>query len=132
MNEIYHYPYLCVGWFGLFITAMNLIPVGQLDGGHIMYALVGSKQGVIARIFWGILIAIGLLGIAPLLGMHIELGTVGWLLLAGILFFLIKLDHPKVYDDYSLNANRKILGWSSFIIFILIFPPVPFYELPIK
>jgi membrane-associated protease RseP (regulator of RpoE activity) len=129
MNEIYHYPYLCVGWFGLFVTAMNLIPVGQLDGGHILYALIGSKQGIIARVFLGILIVIGLLGFAPFLGLHIELGTVGWLLWAGILFFLVKLDHPKIYDDYTLNTGRKFLGWSAFIMFILIFPPIPFYEL---
>ncbi len=42
MSEIYHYPYLCVGWFGLFVTAMNLVPVGQLDGGHIFYSMFGK------------------------------------------------------------------------------------------
>jgi hypothetical protein len=91
--------------------------------------LIGSKQGIIARVFLGILIVIGLLGFAPFLGLHIELGTVGWLLWAGILFFLVKLDHPKIYDDYTLNTGRKFLGWSAFIMFILIFPPIPFYEL---
>ncbi len=44
MSEVYHYPYLCVGWFGLFITSMNMIPVGQLDGGHISYTMFGGKN----------------------------------------------------------------------------------------
>ena len=43
MNEIYHYPFLCVGWFGLFLTALNLIPVAQLDGGHILKASIGNR-----------------------------------------------------------------------------------------
>ena len=51
MSEIYHYPFLCVGWFGLFITAMNMIPVGQLDGGHIIYSMCGfEKHFQIAKI----------------------------------------------------------------------------------
>ena len=44
MSEIYHYPLLCVGWFGMFITAMNMLPVGQLDGGHISYTMFGEKN----------------------------------------------------------------------------------------
>jgi len=43
MSEIYHYPFLCAGWFGLFITSMNMIPVGQLDGGHISYSMFGEQ-----------------------------------------------------------------------------------------
>jgi len=43
ITEVYHYPYLMTGWFGLLITSMNMIPVGQLDGGHIIYSMFGSK-----------------------------------------------------------------------------------------
>ena len=61
MNEIYHYPFLCVGWFGLYVTALNLLPFGQLDGGHIMYALFGRYQHVIGRILWWIMFAFTIL-----------------------------------------------------------------------
>ena len=129
MNEIYHYPFLCVGWFGLFITALNLIPIGQLDGGHILYALIGRKQGIFARIFFGSLIVIGLSSFIPLPYFSIHAGTVGWLVFALILYFLIKLDHPPIYDDAELDPTRKLIGWITIVIFIFTFLPVPFYEL---
>ncbi len=129
MSEIYHYPFLCVGWFGLFVTALNLMPVGQLDGGHIMYALVGKRgQGFIARIFFVLLIASGILSFLPLIGVKIYLGTLGWLVWAFILFFIIKLDHPEIPDYEPLSRNRQVLGWIAFAIFVLTFPPVPFFE----
>src|SRR5713226_1631009 len=99
MNEIYHYPFLCVGWFGLFVTALNLIPVGQFDGGRILYAMIGRGQGIIARGFLVILFLIGLSGFLPFLGFNVQPGTVGWLLWAAILFFIVKLDHPPIADD---------------------------------
>jgi membrane-associated protease RseP (regulator of RpoE activity) len=129
MNEIYHYPFLCVGWFGLFITALNLIPIGQLDGGHILYALIGRKQSIFARIFFGTLIVIGLSSFIPLPYFSIHAGTVGWLVFALVVFFLIKLDHPPLYDHTELNRTRKYIGWITIVIFILTFLPVPFYEL---
>jgi membrane-associated protease RseP (regulator of RpoE activity) len=60
MNEIYHYPFLCVGWFGLFVTVLNLLPFGQLDGGHIFYAMFGRTQWKIARISWWLIFIFGL------------------------------------------------------------------------
>lgn len=129
MNEIYHYPFLCVGWFGLFITALNLLPIGQLDGGHILYALIGRKQSIFARIFFGTLIVIGLSSFIPLPYFSIHSGTVGWLVFAIVVFFLIKLDHPPLYDNTELNRTRKYIGWITIAIFILTFLPVPFYEL---
>ena len=59
LNEIYHYPFLCVGWFGMFVTSLNLLPLGQLDGGHIAYAMFGNKQRVIAKIAWYGMIFLG-------------------------------------------------------------------------
>lgn len=129
MNEIYHYPFLCVGWFGLFVTALNLIPIGQLDGGHILFAIIGKGQGIIARIFLTILVLIGLAGFLPFIGLDIQPGTIGWLLLALILVFLVKVDHPPVPDDSELDAPRKKLGWATFAFFVTSFAPVPFFEL---
>lgn len=132
MNEIYHYPYLCVGWFGLFITSLNLIPVGQLDGGHILYALVGKKQGLIARLFFLFLIGIGISGFLPFLGIDAQPGTIGWLLWAGILFFIIKLDHPEIPNPEPLDVRRQTIGWLTMIIFVISFTPIPFLELALN
>jgi len=129
MNEIYHYPYLCATWFGLFITAINLMPVGQLDGGHILYALVGGKrQTTIAKVFFGALVAIGLLGLAPFLDERIRFGTTGWLVWALMMVFLIKLRHPDVPDLERLDDRRRMLGWATLVLLFLIFPPIPFME----
>lgn len=128
MSEIYHYPYLCVGWFGLFVTAMNLMPVGQLDGGHIIYSMFNEKkQEAIASISMIILLLLGVLGVLnPLMNLEIHYGWSGWLLWAVILFFFIKVKHPPVGCFEELNLGRKILGYLAILIFILSFSPTPF------
>ncbi len=128
MSEIYHYPYLCTGWFGLFVTAMNLVPVGQLDGGHIIYSMFGSKKHeTIAGITLSILILLGILGIIQsFIPLGINIGWSGWLFWAIILFFIIKMKHPEVYTFNELDLKRKIIGYFSFLIFILSFTPNPF------
>ncbi len=129
MNEVYHYPYLCAGWFGLFVTAINLMPVGQLDGGHILYALVGSKwQTVVAKVFFGALVLIGLIGLLPFIDPGFRFGTAGWLVWALMMFFLIKLKHPEIPDPEPIDETRRMLGWATLILLIAIFPPVPFME----
>jgi membrane-associated protease RseP (regulator of RpoE activity) len=132
MNEIYHYPFLCVGWFGFFITSLNLIPIGQLDGGHILYALIGKKQGIVARIFFIVIIIIGLSSFLPGKYFSIEAGTIGWLVFAFILFFIIKLSHPPILDETPLDSKRKTQGWIAILIFIISFVPTPLYELTQK
>ncbi len=129
MNEIYHYPFLCVAWFGLFVTALNLIPVGQLDGGHILYAMIGKGQGTIARAFLVTLLLIGLSGFLPFVGFNVQPGTIGWLVWAAILIFIVKIDHPPIPDDTELDQGRIMLGWATFFIFIISFAPIPFFEL---
>lgn len=128
MSEIYHYPFLCVGWFGLFITSMNMIPVGQLDGGHITYAMFGEKkQYSIASIAMLILIVIGVIGfLSMLLEFTFYFGWSGWLFWAVILYFIIKVKHPPVYDETEIDSRRRFVGYLCYAIFILSFSPAPF------
>lgn len=128
MSEIYHYPYLCVGWFGLFVTAMNLIPVGQLDGGHIIYSMFGEKiHEAIASVAMIVLLFIGGIGIvSSFFDIHISFGWSGWLLWTFILYFFIKIKHPPVPYFEPLSIGRKILGYAAIVIFILSFSPTPF------
>ncbi len=125
MNEIYHYPFLCVGWFGLFVTAMNLIPVGQLDGGHIAYAMLGNRHRFIARFAFGFLLVLGLAGGLSYFRIGSGFGWVGWLLWAAILYFIIKLDHPTISDPEPLSPNRMMAGWIALGIFVVSFTPTP-------
>ncbi len=151
MNEIYHYPFLCVGWFGLFVTAMNLLPFGQLDGGHILYAMFGRKQHTIAKISWWFLLVLGLGNgfgylysllqidipgyffitlqdyFLPVLQWISEnaawyfMGWSGWLFWAFLSRFFIKLPHPIVEDENPIGRKRIILGWVSIVLFFLTF-----------
>jgi membrane-associated protease RseP (regulator of RpoE activity) len=128
MSEMYHYPFLMAGWFGLLITSMNLMPVGQLDGGHVIYGMFGSRvQEKVASVFMAFLITSGFLGVVEsYFDVADAYGWAGWLFWAGVLYFAIKVKHPPVYLRFELDLKRKILGWFAIIIFILSFIPVPF------
>lgn len=141
MTEIYHYPFLCVGWFGLFVTALNLMPIGMLDGGHITYSMFGEKHKIIARATFVGLVIIGLPSILdPLLrwaaesiighdpGQIIpftEYSSFNWLLWALIGYYVIKLYHPPVPDESPLDALRMAIGWATLGIFVICFSLVP-------
>jgi membrane-associated protease RseP (regulator of RpoE activity) len=127
MSEIYHYPYLVAGWFGLLVTAMNMIPVGQLDGGHISYTMFGNKTHYkISAISSIALLVMGFGGLLDsFLELNIGIGWSGWLFWAFILYFIIKLKHPPVADTLPLDKKRIYLGYVGFIIFILSFSPAP-------
>ncbi len=127
MTEIYHYPFLTAGWFGLFVTSMNMIPVGQLDGGHISYTMFGERQQYnISVISFIILFILGVTGLVETsFGMHLGFGWSGWLFWALVLFFIIKLKHPPVMDTQPLDSKRMMIGYISFIIFVLSFSPAP-------
>jgi membrane-associated protease RseP (regulator of RpoE activity) len=142
MSEMYHYPLLCVGWFGLFVTAMNLIPIGQYDGGHVVYTLFGDKHRKIARASFIVLIALGLPAILDSLireiagyFVHQPMGQVipfaqyswtGWFIWAVISYYVVKLYHPPIPDDTPLDGRRILIGWVTIVVFILCFSFSPF------
>ncbi len=101
------------GWVGFLVTALNLMPMGQLDGGHIAYALFGRGQRIVSRIFVGLLVVMGIAFYA------------GWLVWAALVL-IIGVDHPPVSDDeVGLDRKRTVIGWVCFILFIVTFIPVP-------
>ena len=105
-------PMAFAGWAGLFVTMLNLLPIGQLDGGHIAYALFGKHQRKVARFTVFALIPLGIF-------------WMGWFLWA-VLAFVINLNHPPTLnDELPLDRNRKIIGFVSLAIFLLCFTPVP-------
>lgn len=96
MWEMYHYPFLFAGWLGLFFTALNLMPVGQLDGGHILYCLIGYRRHrIFARIFFTTLVMLGGVGAVPVLNLLLEgydnyLASLSWSIWSLIAFMMIR------------------------------------------
>ena len=137
MNEMYHYPFLCVGWFGLFVTSLNLLPIGQLDGGHLTFGMFGKWHLMISRVFFYVMILLGLLGLYDFFimsgyipGRPLMIGWSGWLFWALLVWFVIKLRHPPVPDMTPLDRRRKIIGWITIGIFLLSFTPLGIYDMP--
>ena len=112
--DIVLHPVGFAAWFGLFVTSLNLIPIGQLDGGHVAYALWGSRQRTIAFAIVPVLIALGFVGWP---------GWWLWAFMAGLWGF----GHPPVRDLHiPLGRKRIAVGWIAFAVFVLTFAPVPF------
>ncbi len=111
--DVMLHPVAFAGWIGLLVTSLNLLPVGQLDGGHIVYALFGEKHSLIAKITIPVLIVMGIT-LWP-----------GWLVWAVLMLIMGYKHPPVVYPHIQLDKNRKIIGWISFGIFILTFTPMP-------
>jgi membrane-associated protease RseP (regulator of RpoE activity) len=111
--SIYLHPIAFAGWVGILVTALNLFPVGQLDGGHVSYALFGKKSRNLGRIFLGLFIVMGIFF------------WVGWFIWALLIFFL-GLRHPRVLDEEEhLSPRRRFIGYVVILIFILSFIPDP-------
>jgi membrane-associated protease RseP (regulator of RpoE activity) len=117
-EDVFLHQVAFAGWAGLLVTALNLIPAGQLDGGHISYALLGRKG---ARVVTWIVIA-ALAGLSFL--------WTGWLLwLALVLLFGRQQDMPL--DDLTeLTIGQRVFAATMFLVFILVFVPVPMLQVP--
>jgi len=113
--EINLHPIGIAAWFGFFATALNLLPVGQLDGGHVSYALFGNIHRRISQALLFTLIPLGIFY------------WQGWLLWSTVLLF-IGLRHPITLDDSVPLKQRHVwLGWIGLAMFVLCFTPMPFY-----
>ena len=122
-------PIAFAGWVGLFITAFNLFPVGQLDGGHITYALTGARHRLIGRLTFACLLGLGSYGLYSLMAelpAGWPVGWPGWLALA-VLLTLFGRDHPPPHHPgIPLDPRRRAVGFLCLVIFLLCFTPVPF------
>ena len=118
-------PVAFAGWVGLFITAFNLFPVGQLDGGHVSYAVFGPWHRYIARATFALLMGLGLHGIFWEM-LELPPGWPGWIFLA-LLLALLGRDHPApFYPNIPLDRRRRRIGVLCFAVFASCFSPVPF------
>ena len=107
------HPVLIAGWFGFFLTFLNMLPVGQLDGGHVWYALVGSKQKHVGRVALVSLFGLGLV-------------SVGWIMLATLVLLILRIGHPPVVDEsVGLGRGRLAVGIAMIVFFALLFVAVP-------
>lgn len=107
-------PLLFAGWVGVFLTGLNLLPISQLDGGHIMYGLLGRKAHNVA---WGVLAGGGLYMLLT--------GDQSYLLIF-MLLVLLGVRHPPTADDRApLGAGRTLLGWLTMALFLVCFVPRP-------
>jgi len=112
--DVLLHPVAFAAWFGLFVTSLNLIPIGQLDGGHVAYALWGNRQRTMAFAVIPLLIMLGFVGWP---------GWFIWAFMAGVW----GLGHPPVVDpQVPLGRGRVLVGWIAFAVFVLTFAPVPF------
>ena len=111
------------GWAGLLVTALNLVPVGTLDGGHVAYGLFGEKARKIFPFIIGLLIALSLLPVA--LTFSIRSFNFSWMLWVFILLWLGKVRTQPLDDISELDAPRRALGFFMLIVFVLLFTPIP-------
>lgn len=108
------HPIAFAAWIGFFVTCLNLLPMGQLDGGHISYAIFGKKHRQISK---------GMILILVTLGLFTWQGWLMW----GFLALLLGIGHPPPLNPQTpLTRRQRLTGWISIVLFILTFIPNPF------
>jgi membrane-associated protease RseP (regulator of RpoE activity) len=112
---LYTHPMADAAWVGFFVTALNLFPVGQLDGGRIAYALFGRRHRVI-----------GVATFVALLALGAVTGAANWMVWGALLFFLVGFHHGPPLDDVTpLAPVRWIVGALCLLLLVLLIPPIP-------
>jgi membrane-associated protease RseP (regulator of RpoE activity) len=114
--DVHLHPVAFGAWAGLFVTGLNLIPAGQLDGGHIVYALIGHRARYLTT---GLVVALALLGVR----------WPGWFLWAGLLFLFRQTFAVPLDDITRLGPWRMVLAVAMLVLFVVVFTPVPLVPL---
>jgi membrane-associated protease RseP (regulator of RpoE activity) len=114
--DVMIHPIAWAGWAGLLVTALNLIPAGQLDGGHIVYVLLGKRARLLFPFILGGLLILGLIG------------WQGWWLWAILIFLFGRLYAEPLDQITTLDSRRKAVAVLGVILFILVFTPVPLVQ----
>ncbi|MBS0266847.1 MAG: hypothetical protein JSS02_33275 [Planctomycetes bacterium] len=125
-EDILNNPMVHAGWVGIFITALNLMPIGQLDGGHVLYCLIGRRAHWVARGLWfgGLAFA----GIQALRGQSEYL--IGWSIMLTLLWMMGTRHPPTSDDNVPLGWPRILLGWATLSFVLVGFIPTPMYFSP--
>lgn len=114
-HDVMLHPVAFAGWIGFFVTAMNLLPIGQLDGGHLVYSLLGQGHRLFSMEMIGLLVVLGFVS------------WPGWFVWAALVSF-IGIWHPPVEDQGEpMDPKRRLIAGSSLAVFVLTFIPTPFY-----
>jgi membrane-associated protease RseP (regulator of RpoE activity) len=120
-HDLFAHPVLVAAWFGFLVTMLNLLPVGQLDGGHLTFAWFGRRAEPIGRVVAAIILVASLLF------------STSWLVWFLLVTFVVKFQHPPVVDDEApLSRSRKLVCAACFVFTVLTFMPTPlrFASLP--
>jgi membrane-associated protease RseP (regulator of RpoE activity) len=113
--DVILHPMALAGWLGLFVTALNLMPLSQLDGGHIAYAVLGRRHRLLVYGFLGVMVTLFLIS-----------GWYGWLIWIGVAVAL-GLRHPPPLDDLTpLDSSRRLMAALALVLLIVLITPLPF------
>jgi membrane-associated protease RseP (regulator of RpoE activity) len=107
------HPVAFAGWIGLFVTALNLLPIGQLDGGHVIYSLFIKRHKILSRLFFILMIPLGYF-------------WQGWWFWAVMIVLMGFRPAPLVDGSLLLGPRQRAMGYVSILIFLVTFIPVPF------
>jgi membrane-associated protease RseP (regulator of RpoE activity) len=148
-DDILLHPVAWAGWLGLFVTSLNLLPVGQLDGGHVIYALFGERRHrLVARVVHWLILFLGLIGLVCnlifisdsavdavreagwLAWVTRGTGLLVWFVWAIVLKFVGGKHPPVVVGERPLSPTRRTLGWIALVVLVLTFTPVVLSPLP--
>jgi membrane-associated protease RseP (regulator of RpoE activity) len=113
-TDVALHPVAFAAWAGLLVTTLNLLPIGQLDGGHVLFAVMGTRARWVGRVVIGVLLVLGLTS------------WLGWWLWALLGWKVVKTTHPPVDDPgVLLDRPRQVVAWVSLAMFVVTFMPVP-------
>jgi len=112
--DVFLHPVAFAAWLGLFVTTLNLLPIGQLDGGHVLYGLLGRRGAETASrlVSWGLLLA----------GFFLSWSWLAWWLLTRT---VVGLRHPPALAEEPLSAGGRALAVAALLLFVATFIPVP-------